>query len=127
MGEVSSRVTLLLLLPSFLFWRLTHYKKNLKIATETGVLSKSGSCSPTIRISMYTHDATLFVKPKKEEIERIVRLLTSIGEAFVPMTNFRKSMLVPIHFQGLPLNGILRCLPTRRTSFPTFMLKVDFG
>jgi hypothetical protein len=34
------------------------------------------------------------------------------------MTNFQKSMIVPIRCQGLPLDDILSCFPARRATFP---------
>jgi hypothetical protein len=54
---------------------------------------------------------------KKEEIETIVSLLTLFREASSPVTNFQKSMIVPICCQGLPLDDILDGLPSRRATF----------
>jgi hypothetical protein len=47
-------------------------QKILKIAADNGALNKLGNSSPSIRLSLYADDATLFVKPKK----RILRQLS---------------------------------------------------
>jgi hypothetical protein len=40
-------------------------QKILKIAAESGALSKLGNFSSILKISLYADDATLFVKPKR--------------------------------------------------------------
>jgi hypothetical protein len=45
-------------------------------------------------------------------------LLTLFGEVSGLMTNFQKSMIVPICCQGLPLDDILSCFLARRATFP---------
>jgi hypothetical protein len=40
-------------------------QKILKIAVDNGALNKLGNSSPSIRLSLYADDATLFVKPKR--------------------------------------------------------------
>lgn len=61
---------------------------NRKSASETGALAKLGGRSASLRISLYTDDVILFVKPIKKEVETIVRLQTLFGEATGLVINF---------------------------------------
>jgi hypothetical protein len=46
-------------------------QKILKIAAESGALSKLGNRSPILRISLYADDTALFVKPKKRKLRQL--------------------------------------------------------
>jgi hypothetical protein len=72
---------------------------------------------------LYADDAALFIAPKKEEVETILKLLGLCSEASGLLTNFHKSTVVPIHCQGIDLNVILRNMLARRA---TFLLGVCF-
>ena len=60
----------------------------------------------------------MFIAPKKEEVETILKLLGLFGEASGLLTNFHKSTVVPIRCQGIDLNAVLRNMPARRATFP---------
>jgi hypothetical protein len=52
------------------------------------------------------------------QVETILKLLRLFGEASGLLTNFHKSTVVPIRFQGIDLNAVLRNMPVRRATFP---------
>lgn len=66
-------------------------QKILELATERGLLSKIRGRSPCLRLSLYADDAALFIAPKKEEVDTILKLLGLFGEASGLLTNFHKS------------------------------------
>jgi hypothetical protein len=93
-------------------------QKILDLETETGLLSKIRGRWPYLRLSLYTDDAALFIAPKIEEVETILKLLGLFGEVSGLLTNFHEPTMVPIRCQGIDLNAVLRNLPARRATFP---------
>ena len=53
----------------------------LNLATEAGLLSKVGRSRARLRTSMYADDAVIFLRPVKEEVAVLKRLLHLFGEA----------------------------------------------
>ena len=68
MAEASRRVTLS---PPLFCIGDRPVAKILKIAAESGALSKLGNHSPILRILLYANDAALFVKPKKRKLRQL--------------------------------------------------------
>ena len=67
---------------------------------------------------MYADDTAIFVKPTREDMLALADLLTFFGEASGLKTNFQKSIITPIHCEGLNLNIILAGSPTEVSRFP---------
>ena len=90
----------------------------LNLATEAGILSKLGRNKMKLRTSMYADDATIFLRPIKEEVTALKHLLQLFGEVTGLRTNIHKSSVVPIRCENLDLDDILCDFPAQRTSFP---------
>ena len=67
---------------------------------------------------MYADDAVLFVKPIKEEINTMARLLEFFGEVTGLHCNLQKSTVVPIRCTDLDLDDILQEFHAQRGNFP---------
>ena len=78
-------------------------KKLLNLATERGIFSKVRGHAPGIRVSLYAHDAALFLLSVKREVSSLAELLNLFGEATGLKTNFQKSTVMPIHCNGVNL------------------------
>ena len=52
----------------------------LQLATEAGILSRISRDRTRLRVSMYAHDAVIFLKPVKEEVMALNHLLQLFGE-----------------------------------------------
>lgn len=86
----------------------------LELATDMNIFTKLRERVPLCRISMYGDDATLFIEPRKEELDALANILELFGEATGLKTNFHKSTAIPICCEGVQLSGILENLPARR-------------
>lgn len=109
----------------------------LHLATEAGLLSPVARNRVRLRTSLYADDAVIFVKPVKEEISCLARLLDLFGKVAGVCTNVQKSSITPINCGHLDLDNILADLPAQRVHFPIKYLglplsvrrlrKVDFA
>jgi hypothetical protein len=66
-------------------------------ATEWGLLHPIGADSVKLRTSLYTDDATLFLRPLASDVSHLQQLLTSFGSATGLRTNVHKSQVFPIN------------------------------
>jgi predicted metal-dependent HD superfamily phosphohydrolase len=71
-----------------------------------------------MRTSLYADDAAIFVAPAKRDIQNLSSILAHFGEATGLVTNFQKSLVVPIKCQDIDLDDVLDDLPVIRASFP---------
>jgi hypothetical protein len=71
-----------------------------------------------MRTSLYANDAEIFVAPMKEDIQNLSSILDIFWEATGLVTNFKKSLVVPIRCQNIALDDVLEGLPVIRASFP---------
>jgi hypothetical protein len=68
--------------------------------------------------SLYADDAVIFVAPIKEDITCLTSILATFGEVTGLGANHQKSLVAPIHCDGLDLEDILQSFPAKRTTFP---------
>jgi len=59
-----------------------------------------------LRTSLYADDAVLFIKPVKEEVARLARMLELFGGVTSLSTNVQKSSVIPIACDGLDLDEV---------------------
>jgi hypothetical protein len=64
-----------------------------------------------VRISLYADNAAVFVDPKKEDIQNLSTILVVFGKVTGLLTNFQKSMVVPIRCNHIDLDKVLHGLP----------------
>jgi hypothetical protein len=67
---------------------------------------------------MYTNDATVFINPKKDDVDAFAGLCECFGQATGLCTNIQKSQVKPIRCAGIDLDDLLESTPTTRASFP---------
>ena len=70
-----------------------------------------------MRTSLYADDAAIFMAPIKQDIDNLSVILRGFGEVTGLCTNFRKSSVVPIRCNHLPLEHILSSIPATRAAF----------
>ena len=56
----------------------------LNLVTEAGILSKVARDRARMRISLYVDDAVIFLRPDKQEVKALVRLLNLFGQLLRP-------------------------------------------
>jgi len=56
----------------------------LNLVTEAGILSKVARDRARMRISLYVDDAVIFLRPDKQEVKALVRLLNLFGQVLRP-------------------------------------------
>jgi hypothetical protein len=88
------------------------------LATQHELLHKIRGRGTIIRTSLYADDAAVFVDPKKEDIQNLSSILALFGEATGLLTNFQKSMVIPIRCQDIDIDEVLDGVPVIRASFP---------
>jgi hypothetical protein len=86
--------------------------------TSHGLLHKIRDHGTILRTFHYADDATVFVAPIKEGIQKRSTILSSFCEVTDLCTNFQKSYVVPIHCNDIDLDDILEGLLAERVSFP---------
>ena len=90
----------------------------LNLATEAGILSKVARDRARMPISLYADDTVIFLRPDKQEVKALARLLNLFGQVTGLQTNVHKSSIAPIRCDGIDLDDILADLPAARTTFP---------
>lgn len=90
----------------------------MQMATGMGLLKTLGGRTPRTSISMYADDAAIFIKPTKDDVANITKLLHSFGEATGLRTNLEKTIVAPISCNNIDLDEILSEWPITRTGFP---------
>jgi hypothetical protein len=88
------------------------------LATQHEILHKIRGRGTIIRTSLYEDDATVFVDPKKEDVQNLSAILDYFGEATGLLTNFQKSVGIPINFRAIYLDEVLVGLLVIQASFP---------
>lgn len=85
----------------------------LDMATEDGELSALRWRQARLRLSLYADDAAVFLRPRQEEVFKLMAILSKFGEATGLQINITK-----YYVQGLDLDNILNSFAGQRTSFP---------
>ena len=67
-----------------------------RVAEEKELLSSLEGAIVKTRLSLYTDDVVLFVKPREEELNCVKLILDCFGEALDLVTNLHKSCAIPI-------------------------------
>jgi len=78
----------------------------LQVATARGLIYEVSRNKARLRTSLYADDAVLFIKPVKEEVARLARMLELFGGVTSLSTNVQKSSVIPIACDGLDLDEV---------------------
>jgi hypothetical protein len=71
-----------------------------------------------MRTSLYVDNAVIFMAPKKDDMEMLSRILQDFGEVTGLVTNFNKSMVVPIRCSEINIADVLHGFPAMHSLFP---------
>lgn len=98
----------------------------LQVATARGLIYEVSRNKARLRTSLYADDAVLFIKPVKEEVARLARMLELFGGVTSLSTNVQKSSVIPIACDGLDLDEVFElnrtdshhtCTPLEPTTY----------
>jgi hypothetical protein len=87
-------------------------------ALEEGLLQPLSARQLHHRISIYTDDAVIFLRPDLGDINLVLDLLRLFGTASGLKTNVQKSSVVPIRCDDQILNAVKELLPCDFVGFP---------
>lgn len=94
----------------------------LAAATDRSLLAPLPGRGASMRISLYADDAVIFANPIKEEVDSLLNLLKSFGEATGLKLNQGKSFVAPISCDGLSLSDVLQEFGGQTIGFPVTYL-----
>jgi hypothetical protein len=103
----------------FLAYETSHRPNRLlQIATDRGLLTKLNGRVARFRVSMYTDDAVIFLKPTVADVRNLRDLLVNFGAVTGIQTNLQKTTVSTISCNSVNIDEILSSLPLARAYFP---------
>jgi hypothetical protein len=87
-------------------------------AAELGILSPIGNCAVAQRVSIYTDDVVIFIKPAVQDLIVVRELLAFFGVASGLMVNYRKTLATLIRQRGNDGDLVQQMLRCSITQFP---------
>ena len=99
-------------------------QKKFQLATEEGSLSALRGRHARLRLSLYADDAVIFLNPVREEVEMVIQIMRSFGDATGLRINLEKSSVAAIQCQNIDLDNVLAAFPGQRVSFPITYLGI---
>lgn len=94
----------------------------LQAAGNQGLLQPLPGREIKLRVSLYADDAVIFANPIKEEIETLMQIVHSFGEATGLKINLQKSTATPIRCSEINLEQVLQSFGGQQASFPLLYL-----
>jgi mannosylglycoprotein endo-beta-mannosidase len=88
------------------------------LAGSEGFLSPMGNKAAKLRISLYADDATVFLKPVREDIQVVAQILEVFDGASGLITNCAKCAVYPKHCDNITLEMVLEHFQCSVQSFP---------
>ena len=95
-----------------------------QLATEDGSLSTLRGRHAKLRLSLYADDAVVFINPVKEELEMVIQIMRSFGDATGLRINLEKSSVAAIRCHDIDLENVLTAFPGQRVDFPLTYLGI---
>jgi mannosylglycoprotein endo-beta-mannosidase len=99
----------------------------LQVATDRGLLTKLNGRAARFRISMYTDDVVVFLKPSVTDATNLRDLLLNFGKVTGLQTNLQKTTVSTISCDNIDLEVILAALPIARAHFPLKYLELPLS
>uniref|UniRef100_A0A8R7PE15 Reverse transcriptase domain-containing protein n=1 Tax=Triticum urartu TaxID=4572 RepID=A0A8R7PE15_TRIUA len=90
----------------------------LEAATRSGALSPIPGSTARMRTSLYADDAVIFNNPSRLEVDSLLQILASFGDATGLCVNLAKSSAVPISCHEIDLDHVLHGFGGATVSFP---------
>ena len=94
----------------------------LEAAGDQGLLDPLPGRGMDFRISLYADNAVIFANPIKEEVDNLLQLLISFGQATGLKLNQEKSMVIPINYDEVSLPDVLHEFKGQTAAFLTTYL-----
>ncbi|XP_039827411.1 uncharacterized protein LOC120689153 [Panicum virgatum] len=89
-----------------------------QLAMENGSLSALRGQHAKLRLSLYADDVVIFLNPVKEEMETVIQIMRSFGDATGLRINLEKSSAASIQCQDIDLDQVLSAFLGQRVGFP---------
>ena len=99
-------------------------QKKFQLAAEEGSLSALRGRHARLRLSLYADDAVIFLNPVREEVEMVIQIMRSFGDATGLRINLEKSSVAAIQCQNIDLDNVLAAFPGQQVSFPITYLGI---
>ena len=90
----------------------------LHLATVDGELEQIPTRSARLRLSLYADDAAIFLRPKKEEVAKVLEVLTTFGRVSGLLTNTSKSVVYPISCDSIDIDAVMEEFRSPIKAFP---------
>jgi hypothetical protein len=90
----------------------------MQLATDSGILSPLPVREAKFRMSLYAHDAVMFIKPDAQELAATLHIMHVFGAATGLHINVAKCSIAPIRCQDMDLDAILAPFAGESVSFP---------
>uniref|UniRef100_A0A8R7U7V2 Reverse transcriptase domain-containing protein n=1 Tax=Triticum urartu TaxID=4572 RepID=A0A8R7U7V2_TRIUA len=90
----------------------------LEAATRSGTLSPIPGSAARMRTSLYADDAVIFANPSRLEVDSLLQILASCGDATGLRVNLAKSSAVPISCHDIDHDHVLQGFGGATVSFP---------
>jgi hypothetical protein len=74
--------------------------------TQDGLLSPLRDRTARLRLSLYADDAAMFIRPSREEVDNVVEILRSFGDATGLRVTIAKSSVIPIRCTEINLDEV---------------------
>ena len=89
----------------------------LEAATRSGALSPIPGSVARMRTSLYADDAVIFANPSRLEVDSLLQILASFGDATGLRVNLAKSSAVPISCHDIDLDHVLQGFGVQQSLF----------
>jgi len=90
----------------------------LHLATVDGELEQIPTRLARLRLSLYADDAAIFLRPKKEEVAKVLEVLTTFGRVSGLLTNTSKSAIYPISCDSIDIDAVMEEFRCPIKAFP---------
>jgi hypothetical protein len=90
----------------------------LHIAAASGDLTPINSRAATLRASLYADDAAVFLKPVREDVAVVARILQTFGHTSGLVTNQAKCVVYPIRCDNFNVEEIMENFQCPIEAFP---------
>lgn len=88
-------------------------------AAELNILAPLPGRELKLRISLYADDVIIFANPIKDEVDKLLKIISMFGDASGLRLNIDKSTVTPIRCDDINLQEVLKALEVRQQSSPS--------
>lgn len=93
-------------------------------AAENDILAPLPGRELKLRISLYADDAVIFANPDREEVDKLLEIITLFGDASGLHLNINKTTVMPIRCTDINIHEVLQNFGGQITDFPIKYLRL---